>query len=475
MTRKYFLVLLVSVILSSFKGETSTAISNDSTFSVKVDKRIELYFVTAYMSDSFFKKWLTINDADYARELENYFADFKSHPAITFFEETWKPDMSTYIPPEIMIYLSSSIEEQKELKIPKEIVDHIGGKDKKDEFIKQIRDFSKASNYDEFYKLHQDYYTSLSSKVLKLLKKKNCIPKLNEFYGIEHNHYYVLLVPFLGPGNGYGPSIESEDGKKDVFCLLSPYQDDEQIINMLWHEFGHSFVNPLVAKNLMKVNERKDLYDPISSSMQPLYSDWENSLSEHLVRVNTTELIRSEYGKRTAKQKMHAHESQGFIYMKPLTSLIEDYVSNRSSFPTFEAFFPQILDKLKSMNASDYIVKKEVEQIDWEKMKTEGPQIIEISPKNGSENVDPSVSEIRIKFDRKMQKGCAVIKGSTENFPEINGSVQFEEDNSICVLPVKLKANCNYYLEFNNFKYPNFRDEKGRPLYPIIYKFSTGE
>lgn len=357
MKTKQFLIILLIVLLSSFTGETTPPYSNESPFTVKVDKRIELYFVTAYISDSFFKRWLTVNDENYAKDLDNYFAEFKSHPAVTFFEETWKRDMSNYIPPEIMIYLSGSLEEQKDLKIPQEIIDHIGGSDKKDEFIKLISDFSRASNYDEFYSLHQNYYTSLSSKVLKLMKKKNCIPRLNEFYGIEHNHYYALLVPFLGVGNGYGPSIESDNGEKDVFCLFSPYQEDEQIINLLWHEFGHSFVNPVVAKNLIKVNERKDLYDPISSSMQPLYTDWENSLSEHLVRVNTTELIRSEYGKRTAKQHIRGHESQGFIYMKPFTALIENYERNRSDYPTFEAYFPQILDHLNTMKASDYLVR----------------------------------------------------------------------------------------------------------------------
>ena len=373
-----------------------------------------------------------------------------------------------------MIYLSSSLEEQKSLKIPQEIIDHIGGSYKKDEFIKQIRDFSQASNYDEFFSLHQDYYASLSSKVLNLMKKKNCIPRLNEFYGIEHNHYYAILVPFLGLGNGYGPSLEYEDGKKDVFCLFSPYQDYQQIINLLWHEFGHSFVNPVISKNLAKVNEREDLYDPISSSMQPLYTNWENSLSEHLVRVNTTELIRSEYGNRIAKQYLQAHEGQGFLYMKPLKKLMEKYESNRSAFPTFEAYFPQILDNLRSMKASDYVVKSKEVQIDWDKMKTEGPQIIDISPKNGSEDVDPNVSEIRIKFDRKMRNGCSVIKKDSENFPEIIGSVRFEENSTIFVIPVKLKTDCNYSFGLNHFKNSNFMDESGRPLYPTIYKFSTG-
>ncbi len=357
MVTRYLVPILLVIIFSSFTGDNPSKDSQDSKLTVEVDKRMELYFVTAYMSDSFFKKWITVNDANYAKEMESYFAAFKSHPAVTFFEQTWKRDMSSYIPPEIMIYLSSNLEEQKQLKIPQDVIDHLGGNDKKDEFIRNIQDFSKASNFDEFYKLHQDYYTSLSSRVLELMKKKSCISKLTAFYGTEQNHYYTLLVPLLGPGNGYGPSLPAENGKLDVYLLFSPYQNDEQILNMVWHEFGHSFVNPVVARNSALVNERSDLYDPIASSMQPLYSDWENALSEHLVRVNTTELIKSEYGKRTARQHISAHESQGFIYMKPLTELIKKYEKNRRDYPSFESYFPQILDKIKTMEASDYMSK----------------------------------------------------------------------------------------------------------------------
>jgi hypothetical protein len=306
------------------------------------------------MSDSFFKRWIHINDMDYARDMESYFSEFKSHPAVTFFEETWTRDMSSYIPPEIMIYLSDDFEEQEGLTIPQEILDHIGGIDKKNEFVRNIRDFANVTNFNKFFKLHQDYYESLSSKVLELITKMNCIPGLNEFYGTSQHHYFGLLVPLLGPGNGYGPSIPTESGELDVYCLFSPYQTDEQIINLLWHEFGHSFVNPVIAKQSDKVKDSDRLYYPIETFMKPLYSNWENSLCEHLVRVITTELVKGKYGNRKAKQQISMHENQGFLYMRPLTNLIEDYNNHRSDYPTFESYVPQLLYELQNLDPADY-------------------------------------------------------------------------------------------------------------------------
>ena len=59
------------------------------------------------------------------------------------------------------IYLSESLEEQNGLKIPQEIIDHLGGIEKKDEFINNIKDFAKVTNFNEFYNQHQDYYENL--------------------------------------------------------------------------------------------------------------------------------------------------------------------------------------------------------------------------------------------------------------------------------------------------------------------------
>ena len=358
MALRYFLVIALSIFITTSKvyGYKS---QTDSRLTVKVDKRIELYFITAFISESFFKKWLTIHDAKYAKDMESYFADYTSHPAVKLFEETWKPDMSTYIPPEVMIYLSDELSEQKGLNITQDIIDHMGGVDIKDEFISQIRDFAKVTNFNEFYSQHQDYYDELKSKMLDLIGGENCIHRLHEFYGTEQNHYYAMIVPLLGVGNGYGPSIPGENGKSDVYCLFSPYQDDEQLINLLWHEFGHSFVNPIVANNSDLVNQRNDLFAPIESSMKPVYADWEEALSEHLVRANTAYLVKTEFGKSLAKKHLKGHEIQGFAYINLFTELIDHYMGKRNKFATYTSYFPEILDELEGVDANDYNLKRD--------------------------------------------------------------------------------------------------------------------
>lgn len=353
MKAKALVILFLSSLLYS-QSNLCFAMPDSPDVSVKVDQRMELYFVTAYMSESFFKRWISNHDADYARDIEDYFASYKAHPAIRFFEESWKKDMSSYIPPEIMIYLDENMDEQKDLQIPQNIIEKMGGIEKKDAFLKNIKDFYQASQFNQFFDKHFEYYRGLSSQVEQLIIQTNCIQRLTDFYGKTQNQYTVLLVPLLGAGSGYGPSLPGKNGKDDLYCLFTPYQTDEQILNMLWHEFGHSFVNPVVTKNRELVKQSEHLFDPIASSMQPLYNDWENSLSEHLVKVNTSLLIKSQYGEKAAEEQIARHESRGFIYMRPLTNLMDRYQKHPKKYKSFEDYLPYVAKKLKSLNIEDY-------------------------------------------------------------------------------------------------------------------------
>jgi len=118
-------------------------------------------------------------------------------------------------------------------------------------------------------------------------------------------------------------------------------------------------------------------------------------------------------------------------------------------------------------------IKKGEKGIDWELMKSTGPQIISTTPVNGKENVDPKMGEIRIKFDRQMGGGYSVMKVYFENYPEITGDPRWEEDNTLFILPVKLKPDWDYHLEFNSTKTYSFQDKSGKPLYPYVLTFST--
>ena len=99
---------------------------------------------------------------------------------------------------------------------------------------------------------------------------------------------------------GFGPRLPTSDGLR-IFNIISPFIltkdavayifgfDDPDVINEVSvHEFGHSFVNPLVdaPDNSEYASLFSYLFRAIEDGMREQgYTDWITCVKEHIVRV----------------------------------------------------------------------------------------------------------------------------------------------------------------------------------------------
>lgn len=104
------------------------------------------------------------------------------------------------------------------------------------------------------------------------------------------------------------------------------------------------------------------------------------------------------------------------------------------------------------------------------------PQIVSTSPPNGATDVDPSITEITVTFDRDMGMGFSWTGGGP-TFPKVPAGKkpQWTEDGKTCVLPVELKPDSFYMLGLNSPSHKNFQSEGGVPLDPVLYTFRTAK
>jgi hypothetical protein len=102
------------------------------------------------------------------------------------------------------------------------------------------------------------------------------------------------------------------------------------------------------------------------------------------------------------------------------------------------------------------------------------PEIIELNPRNGAQDVDPSLTEVRVTFNMPMAGGFSWTGGG-EHFPAsaVDQKPHWTEDRKTCVLPVELKPDWEYHLGLNSPSFRNFRSTKGVPLNPVPYSFRT--
>jgi Peptidase family S41 len=102
------------------------------------------------------------------------------------------------------------------------------------------------------------------------------------------------------------------------------------------------------------------------------------------------------------------------------------------------------------------------------------PEIVELNPRNGARDVDPSLTELRVTFNMPMAAGFSWTGGG-EDFPAIppDQRPHWTADRKTCVLPVELKPDWEYHLGLNSPSFRNFRSAEGVPLNPVSYSFRT--
>lgn len=101
------------------------------------------------------------------------------------------------------------------------------------------------------------------------------------------------------------------------------------------------------------------------------------------------------------------------------------------------------------------------------------PRILATTPKVGANDVDPTLNEITVTFDRDMDPGFSWT-GSGPKFPALpQGAKPYWRDPRTCVLPVELKSGHEYRVGINSMSYHNFRGTNGLPTAVSAIYFTT--
>lgn len=317
-----------------------------SKFSVKVDKRIELLSAV-----QLFTSWRKIGiwekNYKYLEDMENFFKPYSEYKAIKLCEKLIQTGFNFDAPVGFMMHLS----EPPELSIVVPFSEYHVRRAKKsggslvlNEFVGALRDFSTKSNFEDFWNSHIEFYKKVEEIASSNIKLEDTVRKLEQYFGLEQEEYHVILAPvFLG---NYGYSIKV-NSKSIIYAFLCPREVKENtpiFEAALFHEFAHSFVNPITEKFRKEVDETKTLSEPIMNRMRKLaYGDWITVVNEHIIRAIEPRVYPDEIYIVDSSEKM------GFIYIRPIFNLLTKYEQNRNQYRTFEDFYPEIVNLLKSI------------------------------------------------------------------------------------------------------------------------------
>jgi len=321
--------------------------------SIKVDKRIELLSAV-----QLFTIWSGIgiwrDSYHYKEDMVRFFQPYSKHEATAICEKLIKSDFCFDAPVGLMMHLSEPPELKVETPFSEYHIRRAGETSALNEFVDALRRFSVESEFEEFWDEHLDFYGRVEEAAKSSMPLDNIVGALEGFFGERQRGYHVVLAPvFLG---NYGHTLEIGD-EKFVYSFLCPMEAGADGLpsfgGALFHEFAHSFVNPLTEEYKGKYRNLETLFKPILDRMANLnYGDNYTIINEHILRAVELKALHPS----DPQEGLGNEEARGFVYVRPIFGLLSKY--DRAEYRSFREFYPEVVDMLNAI--SDALVAMEL-------------------------------------------------------------------------------------------------------------------
>ncbi|MEN8149866.1 MAG: DUF4932 domain-containing protein [Planctomycetota bacterium] len=336
-------------------------------------------------------------------------------------------------------------------------------KEDAERFLAAARDFAKKTEFAEFVAERDALYRETESRLCALLEKDAGFEWFDGFFGGKPGRKFTLIPALLNGGMCYGPRVE-KDGKEEIFSVLGVWKIDaagkpvfdRDMLAIIAHEFCHSFVNPFVEKYrgaLVPPAER--LWPTVAEAMKrQAYGDAEILVKESLVRAAVILYLERTQGEEAAKKEARQQTRLSFTWVPRLAALLAGPAEGKGldgRVPEIAAFFEAEAKRADAV-----------------------PRVVAMTPPNGATDVDPSLAEIRITFDRPMDRSRWSFVGGGPTFPTTRGPAAWSVDGKTITLPVKLVPGHRYEFRLNRGRrFRGFRSAEGVPLPSVPVTFTT--
>ncbi|MCD4747074.1 MAG: DUF4932 domain-containing protein [Bacteroidales bacterium] len=366
-------VILISIsLINSNQGicqETSKTIG----FEIKVDPRIELMNVVLT-----FTKWpyygkIDEPHYDFLNEMKKYFSPYQNHETVMWCNDfPFFQDIS--FPAAMMIHLT----DPPNMEVKYDVLDRFSEEEKSSllKTVDLLNQFAEDSRFMNFWKINQPFYEKLVYDIKGRLPFDKYLNIVTDFYGESSTDFKCIITPTLH-GVGFGPTLVTEKVKiphfvagPDKFDHGNPIFTDEWLRLLIFHEFGHAYVNPLCEKHWDEISEYEHLlqYFNSSSYISNNYNEWFVVVHEHIVRSCEYILLKKAGLIDESELNIKKNLDYGFTLIPHYIQKLEYYDKHRDQYPTFESYFKELIKVFDEVSLDEL---KNTEDID----ETEQPQL----------------------------------------------------------------------------------------------------
>ncbi|MCX2743358.1 DUF4932 domain-containing protein [Mangrovivirga sp. M17] len=361
-------ILLITIILFVFTNRIAAVQLKPITQTVNgitltIDPWIELFNIVAMQAGL-----NDINTANisYKKECLDYFEPYKNLEApsilMSYFQNGWGIDDPIFF----LLYLDENFEINKNL--PSGIIERAGGLEKIKQLATALKNYAQKSDFKTFfYKNQEGFYEHILHNTAYHFKDFEAISIMENYFGQKLDGYNLVLNINGGYGN-FGRKIIS-NGKEEMYAVissrsysgnLSEFPLSVSTIELIFHEFGHGFINPAIDQLKSEVGQFQHLQEPIRQSMQQqAYHNWHTIVCEHVVRASVIRLTDIAFGTNYSKDIFYKLMiGNRFIYGDLIINKLKDYENNRLQYPTFADFAPELIRAFEQVD-EEYINEKQ--------------------------------------------------------------------------------------------------------------------
>jgi len=447
--------------------------------SAKVDERTELLSIVFRLAEA--EEYSGNGFPVYIDKVNEYFTNYKGHKIVSFSQEMRNKygvaydavmNMAVHLKVENgKISLIEDIVSQK--------IDDRWRADSISRFLELLNDFYKETNFHNFFE-QQKEIREVAEQNFQNITEKVDFEWFEKFFGEQPNENFNLIISLSNSGH-YGVSVEFPNKKREVFSIISIDETDslgmpifeDWTVETIIHEFCHSFCNTLIDKNFNSLQRKGEKFFKLQR-MQMKYMAYGSAkimLYETLVRACVIKYGES-HGKneKNIMQQIRLQRNAGFMWIENLFLELKKYDNNRDKYPTLNSFMPEIVKLQNSLNPKKMLKEQ--------KKECSNTTIQVIGIKNNSQDVDPKLNKITVKFSSPMTIGPSGISDGSkksrdlEYFFKVTNSYWNEETKDEWILEIELEPNKNYSVSFPK---TCFLTEDGLYLKDTYYlDFKTG-
>lgn len=228
-------------------------------------------------------------------------------------------------------------------------------------FLDGLNAFSKEIDFDQYMIDSKLYYDKSIEEIRKALPKQDFIHIMEKFYKTEFDSY--SLIPSLTIPKGMGFGIKYTLNKKtnvfnvfgaldfqsfdDLNSLKMGFDNDQKLRELSVHEFGHSFVNPIIGKLPEETfTKTEKLFEPLKSKMEAQgYNDWKDCVYEHFVRAGEI-FISEQLGDKEGTEKLRKEYIQDRQFKHIPTIIPELQKFSNGKYKSYYETVQKTMDKL---------------------------------------------------------------------------------------------------------------------------------